>query len=249
MVGTGWWQTFFSGVVLDMWLQAIPPEYTKVEAEFITSLLRLPPGARILDAPCGEGRIARELSAKGYQLLGVDIAEEFLAAARAAAKQRNLTMDLERADVRSLSFRAEFDAAICWGNSFGFFDDAGNAGLLQSLARALRPGGRLVLDASSNAESRLPSFCQREWNRIADILFLEENEYDHAQGRMITHYTFIRGGKEEKRTGSHRIYTYREICKMLEEAGFAEAVSYASLSKEPFKLGANQLFMEAIKTS
>jgi SAM-dependent methyltransferase len=249
MVATEWWQTFFSGVVLDMWQQAIPPEYTKVEAEFIAELLRLPPGARILDAPCGEGRITRELAAKGYQLVGVDIAEEFLAVARAAAKQRNLTMNLELADVRSLSFRSEFDAAICWGNSFGFFDDAGNAGLLQSLARALRPGGRLVLDASSNAESRLPNFCQREWNRIADILFLEENEYDHAQGRMITHYTFIRGGKEEKRTGSHRIYTYREICKMLEEAGFAEAVSFASLSKEPFKLGANQLFMEAIKTS
>ena len=248
-MATEWWQTFFSGVVLDMWQQAIPPEYTKVEAEFIAELLRLLPGARILDAPCGEGRITRELAAKGYQLVGVDIAEEFLAVARAAAKQRNLTMNLELADVRSLSFRSEFDAAICWGNSFGFFDDAGNAGLLQSLARALRPGGRLVLDSSSNAESRLPNFCQREWNRIADILFLEENEYDHSQGRMITHYTFIRGGKEEKRTGSHRIYTYREILKMLEEAGFAEVVSYASLSKEPFKLGANQLFVEAIKTS
>ena len=248
-MATEWWQTFFSGVVLDMWQQALPPEYTKVEAEFIAELLRLLPGARILDAPCGEGRITRELAAKGYQLVGVDIAEEFLAVARAAAKQRNLTMNLELADVRSLSFRSEFDAAICWGNSFGFFDDAGNAGLLQSLARALRPGGRLVLDASSNAESRLPNFCQREWNRIADILFLEENEYDHSQGRMITHYTFIRGGKEEKRTGSHRIYTYREILKMLEEAGFAEVVSYASLSKEPFKLGANQLFVEAIKTS
>jgi SAM-dependent methyltransferase len=249
IVGTEWWQTFFSGVVLDMWQQAIPPEYTRVEAEFISHLLHLPPGARILDAPCGEGRITRELAAKGYQLTGVDIAEEFLGAARAAAKRSTLAMNFELADVRSLSFREEFDAAICWGNSFGFFDDAGNAGLLQSLARALRPGGRLALDASSNAESRLPNFCQREWSRIGDILFLEENEYDHAQGRMITHYTFIRDGKEEKRTGSHRIYAYREICRMLEEAGFVHSQSFASLSKEPFKLGANQLFMEAIKAS
>jgi ubiquinone/menaquinone biosynthesis C-methylase UbiE len=248
-MATEWWQTFFSGVVLDMWQQAIPPEHTKAEAEFIADLLRLPHGARILDAPCGEGRIARVLAAKGYQLTGVDIAEKFLAAARTAAKERNLAMEFELGDVRSLSFSGEFDAAICWGNSFGFFDDAGNIGLLRSLARGLTPGGRLVLDASSNAESRLPNFCRREWSRIADILFLEENEYDHAEGRMITHYSFIRDGKEEKRTGSHRIYTYREICRMLEEAGFAHVDSYASLSKEPFKLGANQLFMEAIKAS
>jgi len=104
-----------------------------------------------------------------------------------------------------------------------------------------------VLDASGNAESRLPNFLQREWARIGDILFLEENEFDHAQGRMITHYTFIRDGKEETRTGSHRIYTYRELCRMLEEVGFAHMESYASLNREPFKLGANQLLMEAIK--
>jgi len=84
MVATEWWQTFFSGVVLDMWQQAIPPDYTELEAEFIDNLLHLPPGARILDAPCGEGRIARELAAKGYQVVGVDMAEEFLAAARTA---------------------------------------------------------------------------------------------------------------------------------------------------------------------
>jgi ubiquinone/menaquinone biosynthesis C-methylase UbiE len=248
-MSTEWWQSFFSGIVLDMWRQAIPEEHTRAEAEFISRLLHLPPGARILDAPCGEGRIARELAAKGYQLTGVDIAQDFLELARNKAKQRDLTITFEQGDVRSLRFVNEFDAAICWGNSFGYFDDAGNAAMLQSLACALKPGGRLVLDASSNAESRLPNFYQREWAKIGDILFLEENEFDHAQGRMITHYTFVRNGKEETRTGSHRIYTYREIRRMLEDAGFAQVESYASLNKDPFKLGANQLLMEAIKAS
>jgi ubiquinone/menaquinone biosynthesis C-methylase UbiE len=121
--------------------------------------------------------------------------------------------------------------------------------MLQSLARALKPGGRLVLDASSNAESRLPNFCQREWTRVGDILFLEENEFDHVSGRMITQYTFIRDGKVESRTGSHRIYTYREICRMLQDAGFAQVEGYGSMDKDPFKLGANQLLMEAVKAS
>jgi len=48
---------------------------------------------------------------------------------------------------------------------------------------------------------------------------------------------------------SHRIYTYREIWRMLEEAGFAHVESHASLNKDPFKLGADMLLMEAIKTS
>jgi SAM-dependent methyltransferase len=247
-MSTDWWQTFFSGIVLDMWQQAVPQVYTRAEAEFISTLVRLPPGARILDAPCGEGRIARELAAKGYQLTGVDYAKDFLEAARSKAKQRGLPIAFEQGDIRSLRFVEDFDAAVCWGNSFGYFDDVGNAAMLRSLARALKPGGRLVLDASSNAESRLPNFREREWAKIGEILFLEKNEFDHAEGRIITHYTFIRDGKEELRTGSHRIYTYREICRMLEEAGFARVGSYASLQKDPFKLGANQLIVEAIKT-
>jgi ubiquinone/menaquinone biosynthesis C-methylase UbiE len=244
-----WWQTFFSGIVLDMWQQAIPEAHTRAEAEFISSLLRLPPGAHILDAPCGEGRIARELAAKGYQLTGVDMAQDFLEMARTKAKQRDLTIAFEQGDIRSLRFVDDFDGAVCWGNSFGYFDDAGNAAMLKSLARALRPGGRLVLDASSNAESRLPNFQGHEWAKIGDILFLEENEFDHVQGRMITHYTFVRDGKVEMRTGSHRIYTYRQICLLLGDAGFAQVKSYASLDKDPFKLGANELLMEAIKAS
>jgi ubiquinone/menaquinone biosynthesis C-methylase UbiE len=248
-MSTEWWQTFFSGIVLDMWQQAIPEPYTRAEADFISSLLRLRAGASILDAPCGEGRIARELAAKGYQLSGVDMAQDFLEIARTKAKQRHLTIAFEQGDVRSLRFADDFDGAVCWGNSFGYFDDAGNTAMLQSLARALKPGSRLVLDASSNAESRLPNFREREWAKIGDVLFLEENEFDHAQGRMITHYTFVREGKEETRTGSHRIYTYREICRMLKDAGFTQVESYASLNKDPFKLGANQLLMEAIKAS
>jgi len=244
-----WWQTFFSGIVLDMWQQAIPEQYTRAEAEFISSLLRLRPGARILDAPCGEGRITRELSAKGYELTGVDMAQDFLEMARTKAKQRGLEVAFDQADVRSLKFVDDFDGAVCWGNSFGYFDDAGNAAMLKSLSRALKSGGRLVLDASCNAESRLPNFREREWARIGDILFLEENEFDHAQGRMITHYTFVREGKEDTRTGSHRMYTYREVCQMLEAAGFTQVRSYASLSKDAFRLGANQLLLEATKAS
>jgi SAM-dependent methyltransferase len=199
-----WWENFFSGMALDLWRQAMTEEQTRVEADFIESLLELPPRAKVLDAPCGEGRLSRALAERGYHVTGVDIAEPFLAEARSKAATRGLSITWEHQDMRELSWQAEFDGALCFGNSFGYFTDAGNASFLRSVARALKPGARFVLDASSNAESILPKFQERSWARIGDILFLEENRYDHVQGRYDTDYTFIREGKTERKSAARR---------------------------------------------
>jgi SAM-dependent methyltransferase len=246
---TEWWESFFSGVALDLWRQAVKEEQTRAEAGFIHEILQVPPPARLLDVPCGYGRISFELASRGYQMTGVDIARPFLEEARDDAAAHGLSIAYQYGDIRSLPWTAEFDGAICWGNSFGYFEDAGNRAFLNSVAEALRTGGRFILDASSVAELAFLRFREREWAPVGNILFLEENQYDHVSGRMITHYTFIRDGKVEAKTGSHRIYTYREMCGMMEEAGFANVRSYGSLSKEGFHLGSHQLFLAATKGS
>jgi SAM-dependent methyltransferase len=48
--------------------------------------------------------------------------------------------------MRNLDCASEFEAVINWFTSFGYFDPATNDRLLTSLARALRPGGKLLLD-------------------------------------------------------------------------------------------------------
>jgi SAM-dependent methyltransferase len=242
-----WWESFFSGITLDFWRQAITEDQSRAEADFIAQLLELPPSAKVLDAPCGEGRLCRELASRGLQLTGVDIALAFVEEARAKAAQRGLSIAFERRDMRHLPWQAEFDGAFCFGNSFGYFTDDGNANFLKSLARALKPGARFVLDASSCAETILPRFQERSWAQVGEILFLEENRYDHVRGRLDTDYTFVREGKTEKRFGSHRIYTYREVCQLLEGAGFEDPQGFRSLSKEPFKLGATWLFLVTTK--
>ena len=50
------------------------------EAAFVASLA--PPGARVLDAGCGTGRVAARLAELGYRVVGVDADEEMLALAR-----------------------------------------------------------------------------------------------------------------------------------------------------------------------
>jgi len=83
-IPTNWYEDFFHGVPLDLWRQAIPPEKTMAEADFLVKALRLDPGSHLLDVPCGNGRLAFELAKLGYRMTGVDISEEFIAEARSS---------------------------------------------------------------------------------------------------------------------------------------------------------------------
>jgi cyclopropane fatty-acyl-phospholipid synthase-like methyltransferase len=60
-----WWKTFFSGLIVDFWRAAMPEEVTRDEAEFLAKHLCLSDGSRALDVPCGAGRLAIELAARG----------------------------------------------------------------------------------------------------------------------------------------------------------------------------------------
>ena len=240
-----WWEDFFSDIVVDFWRKAISEERTHAEADFILELLQVPHAAKILDVPCGQGRLTCELASQGYALTGIDFSLPFLAEARGKAAERRLNIEWQHGDMRKMSGQAEFDGAFCFGNSFGYFDDGGNATFLCAVCQSLKPGARFVLDAAISAETLLPRLHDREWARVDDFLFLEENHYDHLNGRMTTEYTFIRYGQSWRKASSHRVYTYRELFNLIEEAGFVHIESFGSLARDPFVFGSQQLFFVA----
>ena len=58
--------------------------------------------------------------------------------------------------MRDLPWPQRFDGVFCFGNSFAYLDDQGNADYLANVARALKPSGRFVLETGIVAESFLP---------------------------------------------------------------------------------------------
>jgi SAM-dependent methyltransferase len=240
-----WWEDFFSGIVLDFWKEVFDEPHTKAEADFLVELLGVSPGSAILDVPCGEGRLSRELASRGYTLTGVDRSDDFLNEARATAARQGLNVRWEHRDMRDLPWQTEFDGAFCFGGSFGYFEDDGNLHFVHAVCRSLKPGARFVMEIGISTETLLPRLLSREWTRFGDFLLLEENHYDHVKGRLNTDYTIVRNGQSVTRSGSHRVYTYHELTRLLECSGFTHIQSFGSLAGDPFGLSSPQLFLLA----
>ncbi len=214
-----WWESFFQGVAVDLWLAAMPPEHTAREADALVQALAVPAGAEVLDVPCGAGRLSLALARRGYSMTAVDWSSEFLAHARSGDADSGVRW--EQRDMRDLPWRAHFDAAFCVGNSFGYLDDEGNATFLAAVASALKPGARFVLETPMVIENLLGHLQDRTWWKVGEIYLLVVNAYDHRTTRLDIEYTFVANGRVEVRRGSHRAYSYRELVALIEAAGFS----------------------------
>ena len=184
---------------------------TEQEVGFLISTLGLQPRARILDVGCGPGRHSLALSRRGMDVIGVDISARFVDLAGEAATADGSTARFERGDARALSFCNEFDVvlSLCQGG-FGLVgreeDGAADAQVIGAMARALRPGGRLVVSAFS------AYFMLRN---------LETGDsFDAATG--VNHErTELRDGAEGRREVDlwTTCFTPRELRLMVERAG------------------------------
>jgi len=245
-----WWDGFFDGLMADFWRAVIPPEATAAEAAFLEKALRLASGSRVLDVPCGHGRHALELARRGYRVSGVDLSADLLGAARSASAREGLPVEWVSGDMRNLprAWSGTFDGAYCAGNAFGYFDDAGNQAFLAAVARALRPGGRFVLESGWVAESLLPQFRDRLDMKAGGIRFQAENRYDPVSGYVENVFTASRGGETTSRPARHRLYTCRQLLEMLASAGFEAFELFGSPAGEPFALGSPRLLAVATRS-
>jgi SAM-dependent methyltransferase len=99
-------------------------------------------GQDVLDAGCGEGYLSRILAARGARVTGVDLSPRLVALAGqkpAAGPITYLAADLCE---RQPGLDRRFDAIASF---FVLNDVEDHRGFAETLARALRPGGRAVL--------------------------------------------------------------------------------------------------------
>ena len=106
------------------------------EADFIAGLSP----AAVLDAGCGTGRIAIELARRGFDVTGVDLDADMVAAAIAKAPDQQWLVD----DLARMQLSRRFDLVAMPGNVMLFCNPGDRRLIVHNLAQHLLPGGRLI---------------------------------------------------------------------------------------------------------
>jgi SAM-dependent methyltransferase len=241
-----WFVGFHTGLVARFW-RAAGATMADRDAELVSSLLDLPAGASVIDVPCADGRIALRLAAAGYAVTGIEIAADEVDHARAAAAAAGLDATFLTGDLRDLPDAGPADALVSWGNSFGYLQHADTVRSLAGMHRLLRPGGRLLLESMTVAESMLPGeIAPHSETEFGGVVMRRTNRYNAAQSRLETDYEFSDGfGAVERARAAHHVYTAAEVARLLAAAGFTGIRLLGEDGATPYALGSPRLIAVA----
>lgn len=128
--------------VYDSWYGAVSDVDATVEG-----VATLAGGGPVLELGVGTGRLAIPLAARGLEVVGVDASAEMLDRLKAkdtAGSVRTVEADMADPGVASRHFALAFAA---FNTFFNLTDDDAQSRCVASLARVLRPEGRVAIEA------------------------------------------------------------------------------------------------------
>lgn len=136
--------------------------------DFLLEEIELDSDAKVLDLACGKGRHSLYFSNLGYQVTGVDLSVNSIAAAKKYEKD-NLHFDVK--DMREPFEEDHFDLVANLFTSFGYFDNLkDNIKVLNSIETMMSEDGHFVIDFM-NVEKGLRNLVPTEEKEIDGVKF------------------------------------------------------------------------------
>jgi SAM-dependent methyltransferase len=216
-----WYEALFTDYA-EIYDKQVFTQGTMGECDFVESEIGADRSVPILDIGCGTGRHAIELARRGYRVTGVDLSPSQIERARAKAEAAGVAVDFRVADARALPFQGEFGLAVmlCEGGFALMETDEMNFEILRGAARALRPGGKLVMTTLNGLFPLRRSVGEVE-NEGGVEASTEGHDFDLMTFRMRSRIkTHDREGRPIEADCDERWYIPPELAWLLKQAGF-----------------------------
>ncbi len=261
-----WFREFFDWLYYEMYSSWQTEDMNRAEAEFVAKALELPLGSKLLDVGCGYARHAVYLARMGYRVVCLDISDYLLEKARERIKRFGVEdkVEIVKMDMRYMNFEEEFDAAYMLFTTFGFFSDEENERVVANLAKALKPGGKLLIDVFNpliilhaayhlgSSRSRESTAIRRVWWEEGGYIVLVEQAMDILRARVVTKRLFLKRDTMEyvgSRTSVIRFYMPYELKNILEKHGFRVIRFYGSCKGDEYTPSSDRMIALAEKIS
>ena len=163
----------------------------------------------------------------------MESSREALAAVRDRAKEEQLTVHFLANPLDRIPYDGEFNAVLMVRNPLGSLPtERDDARCLQAIHKALKPGGRLLLD-----------LLNREW--LVRRLGANDGAFDLVTGRLDGRSFSSRGGKTLSGGEAVRLYSLTELRRLLTETGFRLRGSWGDYLGHPYHLDSLRLIVVA----
>jgi SAM-dependent methyltransferase len=207
-------------------------------------------GCRILDAPCGIGRVAIPLARLGFEVTGIDLSSHLVSVANKKASGFNLKAGWARffvRDMRELGSRfapGSFDAVLNVFTSIGYGSEEDDLKFFRGARAVTKRGGLLLISGLRNRDYVARNPSQNIYEESERLIVLDTYSFDSARSRErgVWRFYLKSGGKRGvlKFAGEFpidiRVYSPHELVSRLEAVGWSVRETYESfITRSPYR--------------
>lgn len=250
---SNWWVPFYDELLAETLLVRESESEVAATLDFLQRVLRLEPsqGQRVLDQCCGIGSLSNPLAARGFTVVGVDQASDYVERAR-----RNGVHGTEfyAADAVNFIARPPCHAGFNWWTSYGYAPTREvNQAMLKGAFQSLIPGARFALD-TMNLAGVLRKFEESVTvvrnTPMGEITMTRASRVDLEQGRLLKRWTYETEGREiSTHNTSLMLSMPHDLAADLESAGFEVEAFYSGTSGHALSIDDPRCIVVARKPS
>jgi len=208
---------------------------------------------KVLDLACGTGSVTIPLAQRGYEMWGLDRAEEMLEGARQKAEKHNLKVNLVQGDMRNFTLPEQVDAVICLYDSINYaLSEEELIQVFNCVHNVLVPDGLFIFDVTTERNIVKHFHLQTFAGNEEKFSYIWKNIYSHRDKICRTTLTFFLRDNDHYRRyielHLQKIFEVDEIKKALEQTGYKLLSAYDTFTFNRWHRNSDRINFTACKS-